>query len=196
MWECLPVAGSSHAVTSVVAPHVAPSTVKSSSVTPVVLLHVSMRRQAAEPYRERQKDMVGKSTCAGFLVPLGLPTKVGLKASDIKAEDVSLGLVILSPPHDTTTPMGVQRECLAHHSAQRAAAGPWNTQGAMRDSFGRNVPVREGFQPWSTNSPRLPAGVDHAPISAPGTSERCQADWQVGITWGNAPGHAKTIDGA
>ena len=44
--------------------------------------------------------MVGKSTCTGFLVPLGLSTKVGLKTSDIKAEDVSLGHIILSPPHD------------------------------------------------------------------------------------------------
>ena len=139
--------------------------------------------------------MVGKSTCIGFLVPLSLPTKVGLKTSDIKTKDVSLGLIILSPPHDTTTPMGVQRECLAHHSAQRAAAGPWNTQGAMRDSFGRNVPVREGFQPWSTNSPRLPAGVDHAPISAPDTPEQCQADRRVGITCWNVSHHGRTFKG-
>ena len=119
-----------------------------------------------------------------------------LRKSRLKPANVRLGHLTFSPPHSATTPMRVQQERLTRHSAQRAAAGPSTTQGAMSDSFRRNVPVLAGFQPWSTNSPRLPAGVDHAPISAPGTSERCQADWQVGITWGSATRHGrKVVDG-
>ena len=83
---------------------------------------------------------------------------------------------------------------LMRHIIQRVGAGLWCLYEGVSDSLSQNAPVLAGSRSWSTNSPQLPAGVIHALISAPVTSERCQADWQVGITGRSAARHGRTFE--
>ena len=90
---------------------------------------------------------------------------------------------------------GAALKHLMRHIIQRVGAGLWCLYEGVSYNLSQNAPVLAGSRSWSTNSPQLPAGVIHALISAPVTSKRCQADWQVGITGRSVSRHGRTFEG-